>query len=208
MTPPASGSAEEPVRALRHALRTPVNHIVGYGELLLEDAVAGGAAELVSGLQEIAAAGRKALALIDEIVGSAASGAGAPEPSRAGEALVALAGQIGSRSATLLAGIDAGAAAAADLQKIATAAQELAALVAQQVPSLARGEAAEPGAPAPAVVLVVDDNELNREMLARRVQRLGHTVLQAEDGLRALEIMRAQPVDLALLDIMMPELDG
>jgi class 3 adenylate cyclase len=57
-------------------------------------------------------------------------------------------------------------------------------------------------------VLVVDDNEANRDLLARRVRRQGHTVTIAEDGERALELMRQEPFDLVLLDIMMPKMNG
>jgi class 3 adenylate cyclase len=57
-------------------------------------------------------------------------------------------------------------------------------------------------------VLVVDDNEDNRNVLTRYLQRQGHTVTQAENGREALELMRAQEFDLVLLDIVMPEMDG
>lgn len=57
-------------------------------------------------------------------------------------------------------------------------------------------------------VLVVDDNEMNRDLLARRVRRQGHMVTVAEDGETALELMRSQPFDLVLLDIMMPKMNG
>ena len=57
-------------------------------------------------------------------------------------------------------------------------------------------------------LLVVDDNEMNRDMLARRLQRHGYTVTVAEDGERALEMIASQPFDLVLLDIMMPGTSG
>ena len=57
-------------------------------------------------------------------------------------------------------------------------------------------------------MLVVDDNEANRDLLARRVKRQGHTVTLAEDGARALELMQKEPFDLVLLDIMMPVMNG
>lgn len=57
-------------------------------------------------------------------------------------------------------------------------------------------------------VLVVDDNEMNRDLLARRVRRQGHMVTVAEDGVSALELMRSEPFDLVLLDIMMPKMNG
>jgi len=57
-------------------------------------------------------------------------------------------------------------------------------------------------------ILVVDDNEMNRDLLTRRLQRQGHEVLTAHDGLGALEVLNSRRVDLVLLDIMMPNLDG
>jgi two-component system sensor histidine kinase/response regulator len=57
-------------------------------------------------------------------------------------------------------------------------------------------------------LLVVDDNEMNRDMLSRRLQRLGHTVEIAVDGKQALEMLEKQTFDLILLDIMMPEVSG
>ena len=57
-------------------------------------------------------------------------------------------------------------------------------------------------------ILVVDDNEMNRDMLSRRVKRQGHTVSVAEDGVEALEILRREPFDVVLLDIMMPNMSG
>lgn len=61
---------------------------------------------------------------------------------------------------------------------------------------------------APAQILVADDVEMNRDLLARRVRRLGHDVLMAEDGVQALALLRERPVDVVLLDIMMPNMNG
>jgi serine phosphatase RsbU (regulator of sigma subunit) len=57
-------------------------------------------------------------------------------------------------------------------------------------------------------VLVVDDVEANRDLLARRLRQQGHVVATAENGRRALEALEGEEFDLVLLDIMMPELDG
>ncbi|MEM7585006.1 MAG: protein kinase [Acidobacteriota bacterium] len=57
-------------------------------------------------------------------------------------------------------------------------------------------------------LLVVDDNEMNRDMLSRRLERKGYRVRVAEDGEKALTIVDREPVDLVLLDIMMPGIDG
>ena len=61
---------------------------------------------------------------------------------------------------------------------------------------------------APAQVLVADDVEMNRDLLARRVRRLGHEVTMAEDGRQALELLKARDFDVLLLDIMMPNMNG
>lgn len=58
------------------------------------------------------------------------------------------------------------------------------------------------------LILVVDDNEMNRDMLSRRLERQGYRSMLAEDGLRAMELVRAHAFDLILLDIMMPRLNG
>ena len=57
-------------------------------------------------------------------------------------------------------------------------------------------------------LLVVDDNEDNRDTLRRRLERLGYAVETAEDGRQALERVRGGAFDLVLLDIMMPQIDG
>jgi DNA-binding response OmpR family regulator len=57
-------------------------------------------------------------------------------------------------------------------------------------------------------ILVVDDNEMNRDMLARRLKRQGYEVDLAEDGDVALETIRTSNYDLILLDIMMPRMNG
>ena len=59
------------------------------------------------------------------------------------------------------------------------------------------------------VVLIVDDNEDNRFTLSMRLETCGYSnIVTAENGREALEKLREGPVDLVLLDIMMPELDG
>ena len=57
-------------------------------------------------------------------------------------------------------------------------------------------------------ILIVDDVADNRNLLARRFQRRGFEVLEAEGGRRALQIIAAEPLDLVLLDVRMPDMDG
>jgi CheY-like chemotaxis protein len=71
-----------------------------------------------------------------------------------------------------------------------------------------RGPKAEGEPPAPARVLVVEDNEPNRAMLCRRLHKLGHTTAEAGDGREALDAVRKEKFDLVLCDLMMPGVDG
>lgn len=60
----------------------------------------------------------------------------------------------------------------------------------------------------PGSLLVVDDNEMNRDMLSRRLQRKGYSVALATGGSEALQMISDAKYDLVLLDIMMPDIDG
>ena len=62
--------------------------------------------------------------------------------------------------------------------------------------------------PAPARLLVADDNKVNRLLLARSLELHGHRVSMAENGRIALEMLGREPFDLLLLDIEMPEMTG
>jgi adenylate cyclase len=60
----------------------------------------------------------------------------------------------------------------------------------------------------PAWILVVDDDPVSRRMLTRLLEQEGHRVDTAANGRQALERLHGDPFDLALLDVLMPELDG
>jgi len=57
-------------------------------------------------------------------------------------------------------------------------------------------------------LLVVDDNKVNRLLLTRNLELMGHRVTTAENGRVALEMLRREPFDLLVLDIEMPEMNG
>jgi adenylate cyclase len=57
-------------------------------------------------------------------------------------------------------------------------------------------------------VLVVDDDPVNRSLLARSLERQGHRHAMAENGRQALKMLRAEPFDVVLLDVLMPEING
>src|ERR1700716_1815073 len=57
-------------------------------------------------------------------------------------------------------------------------------------------------------LLIVDDNELNRDMLARRLARKGYEILLAENARQLPQRIKEDAIDLVLLDIEMPEISG
>ena len=152
---------------LRHDLRTPIGHVLGYGEMVADELAEAGQTDLLADVEKIRAAGRRLLALVDE---------------------------------RLQAGVLNGDQAAAEAKAPA-----------QTLPDRLPAESAGPEAVSPeagGLVLIVDDNEDNREVLARRLHRQGHLAATAASGPEALSVLAEQPFDLVLLDIMMPEMDG
>jgi CheY-like chemotaxis protein len=57
-------------------------------------------------------------------------------------------------------------------------------------------------------ILLVEDNEMNRDMLSRRLQRKGYEILLALDGESGVEMARTHVPDLVLMDMSLPVLDG
>lgn len=59
-----------------------------------------------------------------------------------------------------------------------------------------------------AKILLVEDNEMNRDMLSRRLQRKGYEVTMAVDGRQGVEMARSGAYHLVLMDMSLPEIDG
>lgn len=57
-------------------------------------------------------------------------------------------------------------------------------------------------------ILLVEDNEMNRDMLSRRLERKGYKVVLAVDGLSGVEMTQSESPDLVLMDMSLPILDG
>lgn len=57
-------------------------------------------------------------------------------------------------------------------------------------------------------ILLVEDNEMNRDMLSRRLERRGYKVLIAVDGQMGIDMARAEAPDLILMDMSLPVMDG
>ena len=60
----------------------------------------------------------------------------------------------------------------------------------------------------PSTILIVEDDEMNRDMLSRRLELHGYRVLQAIDGLQGVLMAETEAPDLILMDMSLPELDG
>ena len=57
-------------------------------------------------------------------------------------------------------------------------------------------------------ILVVEDNEMNRDMLCRRLSRKGYSVLVAKDGLEGLLVAQTESPDVIIMDLSLPRVDG
>jgi CheY-like chemotaxis protein len=204
----------DPAAQLRHELRTPLNHIIGYAEMLLEELEAGDQPALAAELAALRTDARQLLALLNEVL--AQGHTGPPDLAAARDTLrpplerVRAAGDRLRRQASE-GGNDA---LGADLDRIRTATERLDELLRhggvpparahEEKPAGGDGEAARTRG----VILVVDDNEDNRDMLARRLRRQGYEVPTAAGGRAALAALATTAVDLVLLDVMMPDKDG
>jgi adenylate cyclase len=169
---PDAHDAEEYRRRLRHDLRTPINAIKGYGEMLREDATElEDAGAFVADLDQLLAEASRLLIRIDGLVDFSLPQS---ETANAGE----------------------GPVSAKVVDRFLKSVQPIAA-----------GEA-DSAALLPSKILVVDDNASNRDLLKRRLERQGHSVVLAEGGSAALAIVESQNFDLVLLDLLMPDVNG
>lgn len=197
---------------LRHELRTPINHILGYAEMLLEDAPRGSDDAAVIG--EIIATARTALSFVNE----ALPPTGESTTANLDRLIAALAepqARVLAAAETLSRG-ERDPQFSTDVERIAQAAQRLTAIpmagavVAREPrrrPSTPRATSAMSAASL-GRILVVDDVEENRAVLERRLEREGYAVDSVASGEEALDRVAAGFFDLVLLDVLMPGLDG
>jgi adenylate cyclase len=203
----------DPAAQLRHELRTPLNHIIGYTEMLLEELEADDKLGLSAGLSTLRTDARQLLTLLNEVL--ARGQAGPPDLAAARGMLGPPLERVRAAAEALRARVaEAGdGAPLADLDRVLSAIGRLDDLLGHASSARSKAEpvtsapAGEPAVPR-AVILVVDDSEDNRDMLARRLRRQGYEVLTADGGRAALTVLTDTLVDLVLLDVMMPDLDG
>ena len=217
---------------IRHSLRTPLNQIIGYSEMLQEEAEDFGLEAYTPDLAKVRAAGAQLLALINDSLSAPRLESGKLDldalqrECRTMLDLIIGYCELCQEDATE----EKQGAFLADLKKIRIAADTLLRLLNDTqflAPLTVRAHGkkgtvmegrSHPGGTSAlrsaeghalvGTVLVVDDNEMNRDMLSRRLERQGHKVIAAENGRKALELLESTKVDLVLLDILMPELDG
>ncbi len=220
---------------VRHELRTPINGIIGYSEMLLEDLEE---EEYTRDLERIRAGGRKLLGLIDEVLGDgSAASEGVDVESYAeqirvdlrtpvtsvvgyAEMLLETAREEGREE--LIPDLERIHASAhrllelsGDIVGLATAGESSSAVSGSEASELTRAvlskiQSSRSGREGDAEgrLLVVDDNAMNRDLLSRQLARQGYVVLTASDGMEAIQHLGEQSVDLILLDVIMPRMDG
>jgi class 3 adenylate cyclase len=159
-------SGQNDLRTLKHDLKTPINQILGYSELL-EDEL-GETSAHVADLKKIQTAARKLLSLVESIGVLPSDAESSWNPERQGTGIVFRVEPSVEAAVT--------------------------------DPKEAGGS--------PGSLLVVDDNELNRDMLSRRLRGKGYEVEVADGGQAALEKLEKLEFDAVLLDVMMPGLSG
>jgi class 3 adenylate cyclase len=203
---------------LRHELRTPLNHIIGYAELLLED-TGPDRAVLATDLRQLLDDARTVLGTVNERLAPGGRDAETVDVAALGRAAIDPVTRMVAGTRALARGAEALGARELlpDLARIAEAADRLTKLLTPGDPGPAAGTGSD-GASAAAVeqahrgvILVVDDDQGNRDLLARRLTREGFSVHTAPDGQAALEILArdsSPAIDLVLLDVMMPGIDG
>ncbi|MBL8968890.1 MAG: response regulator, partial [Spirochaetaceae bacterium] len=220
----APGSAER--RGLRHSIRTFLNHIAGYGDILMQEAEDSGEAELC-GIYDRIRGG--ALELRESAIpcflapeeGGPAKEARESYEKRVYASLFDIIALVQTARRRILDGHIQ--RFLPDTDKILEAANCIVEIFEERIegglPFVEReeGEQASPSdeaqfslppAPRSGRILVVDDNLFNRELLSRHLERQGHVVCQASDGTEALALLREAPFDVLVLDVMMPGMNG
>lgn len=218
--PPEEGDS---LANVRHSLRTPLNQIIGYCELMLEELGDLDNPDFIGDLKKIHTAGGQLLSLISDALAPWKLESGTLDLDNLRlEMRTPLNLIIGySELCQEVAEEQQRERVLADLQKVTGAAKNLLALLdsvsypaqlevkpAKDIPPIPilrppAGETRRSG-----TILIVDDNEMNRDMLCRRLERQGYTVTEADNGVQALELLKSRKFELVLLDMIMPEMGG
>jgi DNA-binding response OmpR family regulator len=209
---------------LRHDLRTPAGHVMGYAEIIEEEFEGEDHPEILSNLSSLKKQGELLLELIDEYLGARTKDISEVLSRGASENLARPLVTIEDSCNTLRPLLEK-TGGADDLEKVEKAALHLAELIegipqalsgpempvteepelesTQEIPSPVVSVLGEGG-----VILIVDDNEANRDLLGRKLQAQGYTPVVVEGGEAALKYLESEEVDIILLDMIMPGMSG
>ncbi len=234
---------------LRHELCTPINAIIGYSEMLMEELKFEEKPTLVDDLQKIYTCGTQLLSLVTVILDPSQL-----EMSQLNRDINSFGATIRLELLTPLSTIigycemlleEASSEIVSDLERIHTAAERLLGMV-NDIVNLSRRQLkiiGDQGFDTPDLllsntststlikhaastiralgpdqanehpiqggqILIVDDNETNRDLLSRQLERQGYTVASAANGHQGLNLLHSLPFDLILLDLIMPEMNG
>jgi phosphoserine phosphatase RsbU/P len=222
--PSAVGFTNAELARIRHDLRTPINHILGYCEMLLEEENL--PESFTKDLRRILGGGSQLLALLKRLFDEDTAEIGTLDLHQLSHELRTPVNHIIGYSEILQEQAEElhRAELLPDFRRIHSAANTWLGLMEQYLLPATAAKPAEapklaaidetPLAPRPkrqtftGRLLVVDDDEANCELLARRLRREGFDVTVARESNAALELLRSEPFDLALLDVIMPGLDG
>jgi class 3 adenylate cyclase len=227
-----------PLAKVRHDLRTPINHIIGFSEILLEETPGKVPDRFLEDLQKIRGGGATLLALINQHLSVEAFPVATPDQHQLCHELRTPVNHIIGYTELLMEQCaDLGLTQfQADLEKINAAARTWLLLMEEHLIGIsaetgvlpARSNYAETAVfrrmdrkfhrqtEAPANrgheqgghLLVADDDAPNRDLLCRRLQKLGYQVTATGNGREALKLAKKEKFDLILLDLLMPGLDG
>jgi class 3 adenylate cyclase len=220
---------------IRHGLRTPINHIIGYAELLQEDAAAKLPAGFITDLEKIRSGGNILLAQINQHFSEDRFCAAAPDLHVLGHELRTPVNYIIGYGEMLAEQCDEAGQPEfkSDLAKIVSAAQAWLALIEEHFGEPAGSPSAKPitnpgssgstasferqgvgiederlRIPCHGHLLLADDDEATRDLFGRRLEKLGYRVTACGDGREALRLAYECAPDLVLLDMLMPVLRG
>ena len=207
---------------LRHELRTPVNHILGYSELLIENAAERHLEAFIPAFQQIQSGGRQLLDSIQTALAEKTGPAQELDLHALRKNLHRTAAEVLETSTSLLEDLESGhRQTLADLAAISWALRSL-----MEFPGEEAAPARMPPKPVRRIepsskegilarrktrvgtILVADDDSSNRDLLRRSLECEGHYVVEAKSGVEVLALLKNQACDLVLLDIMMPDMDG
>jgi light-regulated signal transduction histidine kinase (bacteriophytochrome) len=200
------------IAELRHGLRTPLNHIIGYVEMMHEDALQLGYADAANGLQQVL---NEAQHICDLIQKHSVFSQRSITDADLDELRTELHQPVNQlrRSVAGLANLPV-SNAITDLQRINHAISELV-----EFSELGK----RPGSPSVSLrqsasrpisarghghLLVVDDDETNRDILKRHLERQGYSVEESAGGSDAIAKLCTVAYDAVLLDLVMPEMNG